>query len=76
MRLVQEANINAVLTEELLCTPYAVQYANRKALNPFVLGRSVILSYEQDDGFEESSRPSFPCWKGGGRGVSTLRKPW
>jgi hypothetical protein len=57
--LVQEANINAVFTDDfyssisLQRTPLTIQKC-RKNVPPFVRGRTVILSYEQDDDFEDS----------------------
>jgi hypothetical protein len=35
------------------------------------LGRTAILGYEEDGGFENNSRTSFPCREGGGRGEKT-----
>jgi hypothetical protein len=77
VRLVQEAIINAVLTEEMF--QFQLPAANTisdpisqpQDFSPFVLVHTAILVCEQDDGFEDSSRASFPCWEGGGRGEKT-----
>jgi hypothetical protein len=75
VRLVQVANINAVLTEELfeVQLPGAnnISFPISKSFPPFVLGRTAILGYEGDYGFEESSRTILPCWEEGGRGEKT-----
>jgi hypothetical protein len=53
----------------LLRTSSPFQKARRKVSSPpFVLYLTAILNYEEDDGFEDSSLASFPCWEGGGRG--------
>jgi hypothetical protein len=71
MHLVPEANVNAVLTEELfhfqLPAANIISVPVSKAFPPFVLGRTAILGYEHNDGFKDISRASFPCWEGGGR---------
>lgn len=65
MRLVQDA----VLTEELLqflltaANTFCISKSQPQGLSPFVVGRSVILGYEEDDGFEHSSGASFPVGK-------------
>jgi hypothetical protein len=76
VRLVQEADINAVLTVSVSipasCREHH-QRSNKPAarLSPFRLSRHSHTQLEGDDGFEESSRARVPCWEGGSRGEKT-----
>jgi hypothetical protein len=78
--LVQEANINAMLTEELFqfqlpaANTIGVPKCKPQGFNQFVLGHTAILGYEEDDGSEDSSQASFRCWERGGRGEKTARQ--
>jgi hypothetical protein len=77
VHLVQEKNINAVLTEEMLqfhlpaANTISVPINQPQGFPPFVLGHTTILGYEKDASFKDSSRASFPYWEGGGRGEKT-----
>jgi hypothetical protein len=44
----------------LLRTPSAFQLASRKALYGVLLGPTVMLHHETNDGFEDGSRASVP----------------
>jgi hypothetical protein len=44
-------------------TPSAFQQASSKAFLPFLLAWTSVLSFEEDNGFEDSSRALFPCLK-------------
>jgi hypothetical protein len=63
---------NSYSSKFLPRTPSAFQQASRKPFPPFVPGCTAILSYEQNDGFEDSLRASFPCKEEGGRGEKTV----
>jgi hypothetical protein len=79
VRLVQEANINAVLTEELFqvrlpaANTISVSTSQPQGFSP-ACPRPHRLGYEEDDGFEETARASFPYWQGGGRGEKAARQ--
>jgi hypothetical protein len=75
LHLFQEANINAVLTEELVQFQNpALQQASRKPFPPFLVRCTEILSDKKDSGFEDSSRASFPYWKCRGHGEKAVRE--
>lgn len=68
-----EANIDAVLTEELLqfqfpndANTIGIPESQPQGLYPYVIGRTAIFCCEEDDSFKDSSGADFPCWKEGG----------
>jgi hypothetical protein len=67
VHLVQEANINTVITEDFFYSssflprkPSAFQQTHRKAFPPFVLRRIAILNYEKDGGFGQLTDELHP----------------
>lgn len=83
--VVQESDINAVLTDELVrfqfpvADPGSFPMNQPQGFSPFVLlGCTAIFGFEEYDGFQYSSLRSFPCWEGGTLsedGESTLQVP-
>jgi hypothetical protein len=71
--LVEEANINAALTEELFqfqlpsANTVSVPACQPQVFTGVFLGRSAMLVREKNDGFEDGSRASVTCWEGRGR---------
>jgi hypothetical protein len=75
--LVEEAYINAVLTEELFqfqlpaANTVGVAACQPHGFTGALLGRAAMLSQEKNNGLEDGSGASVPCREGSGRGEQT-----
>jgi hypothetical protein len=71
VRLVQEAYVDAMLSGELIqfqlpaANPVGVPISESQGFSPFaVLGRAIVQSYKEDNGFWVSSLANCGGWEG------------